>query len=190
MPVANAQAVRIEGESRIGKTPGRIRRVQLEPPDPPAYPEAIRAILSADMVVIGPGSLFTSIMPNMLVPDLVAAIRVSTAFKVFVCNVATQSGETDAFTCAQHLEAIEYHAGKGLVDLVVANDSLVGDLPEGVDWIFPPERTLKTAAVYTTDLIDHAQPWRHDSQKLGDTLLALLEERTGPLERSPLELPE
>jgi len=180
--VFETQSIQVEGESRIPSTPGKIRRIRLVPDNAPAYPEAIHDILNADMIVIGPGSLFTSIIPNLLIPDIVAAIDASRAFRIYVCNVATQAGETDSYTCAQHLKALEEHAQAHIVDLVVANDQTQSHLPKGVNLVQPPEGSLPTASVYCTDLVDAEQPWRHDPQKLGETLLSLLEERTGPLE--------
>ncbi len=123
---------RVQGESRIPTFPGRIYRVHLEPGEPPAYPEAIRAVLGADMIVIGPGSLYTSILPNLLVPDLAEAIRASRAFKVYVCNVAAQPGETDGYDCGQHLAALESHVGVGLVDGILVNNCILPNLPERV----------------------------------------------------------
>ncbi len=176
------EAIRIEGESRIPSIPGRIRRVQLEPVDPPAYPAAIQAILSADMIIIGPGSLYTSILPNLLVPRLAEAIETSRAFKVFVCNIATQKGETDHLNCCQHLEAIEAHIERNLVDMVVANDNLEHLPGDEVELVDPGLDQPISVPIYTTDLIDTHIPTRHDSDKLAETLIALLEERTGPLE--------
>ena len=92
------------------------------------------AILSADLVIIGPGSLYTSIMPNLLVPDVAQAIRASRGLKVFVCNVATQPGETQNYSCGDHVRAIEEHAGGGMFDLIVANNEFIGSLPEGSQW--------------------------------------------------------
>jgi uncharacterized cofD-like protein len=177
-----SEAVRIEGESRITDIPGRIKRVQLEPNDPPAYPLAIQAILNADMIVIGPGSLFTSVLPNLLVPDIVKAIEASRAYKIFVCNVATQPGETDHLDCCNHVEAISIHIGSPLVDLVVANDRILDNLPEGVEAVDPSLTEFHACPLYTADLVDMAQPTRHDASKLAQALIALLEEHTGPLE--------
>ncbi len=179
-------AVRIEGESRLSSGPGKIRRVQLEPNDPPAYPPAIQAILNADMIVIGPGSLYTSILPNLLVPDITKAIRASRAFKVYVCNVATQPGETDKYNCPEHWVAVEAHIGKEIVDLIVANDNLSGELPEGVQAVDPCIDGNSPEPLYVTDLVDPDLPSRHDPDLLADALIALLEERTGPLDLSPL----
>ncbi len=186
-PSYDVQAVRIEGESRIPTIPGRIHRVHLEPKDPPAYPEAIHALLNAEMIVIGPGSLYTSVLPNLLVPDISKAIQTSRAFKVYVCNVATQPGETDGYDCAQHLGAIEDHVGRGLVDLVLANEDHSSKLPEGISWVCAPTANSGSIPYYAADLADSERPWRHDATRLADTLISLLEERTGPLELPPLD---
>lgn len=183
----NLQAVRVEGESRIPEVPGRIRRIFLEPSDPPAYPEAIRAILGADMLVIGPGSLYTSVLPNLLVPDIAEAIRSSRAFRMYVCNVATQKGETEHYDCADHWQAIVDHAGEGLADLVVANDCLDAGGLDNAAVVNPPENGLLSVPVYTYDLVNHERPWRHDAEQLAERLISLFEERTGPLELPQME---
>ena len=103
--------VRVEGESNIPAIAGRVKRVWLEPNNPPAFPPVLQALLNADLIVVGPGSLYTSLLPNLLVPDLMAAIRVSRALKIYVCNIATQSGETDLFSCNDHVRALEEHVG-------------------------------------------------------------------------------
>ena len=136
MPDA-AVEVRVEGESQIPLSRGRIRRVWLEPGNPPAFPQAIGAILNADLLIIGPGSLYTSLLPNLLVPDLAEAVRASRALKLFVCNVATQPGETDGFSCGDHLRVFEEHLGSGLFDMAVVNQNFQGNLPERVSWVYP-----------------------------------------------------
>jgi uncharacterized cofD-like protein len=173
--------VRIEGESQIPKSNGKVRRVWLEPSNPPAFPQAIQAILGADLIVVGPGSLYTSILPNLLVPDLAEAIRASRAFKTFVCNVATEPGETDGYTCGDYLRAIEEHAGSSLFDVAVINQKWEGKLPENVDWV-PVDRDLEDDyPVYLAELADELQPWQHDAQKLAQVIIELFQERTGPL---------
>jgi len=172
--------IRVEGESTIPTMPGRVRRVWLEPNNPPAFPPVIQSILQADMIIIGPGSLYTSILPNLLVPDLVAAIRSSTGLKIFICNIATQRGETLAYTCSDHVRAVEDHVGEGLVDIVVCNRNYSPTLPEGVDWVRLDEN-LDNIPVYASDLVDPLFPWRHESEKLTRVLIDLLNERTGPL---------
>jgi uncharacterized cofD-like protein len=185
-PSFDAHAVRIEGESSIPSFPGKINRIQLEPNDPPAYPEALHAILNANMVVVGPGSLYTSIIPNLLIPDIVAALKATRAFRVFVCNVATQMGETDGYSCMQHVEAIESHVGTGLFDQIVANDCYSEKLPNGISWV-QDVNGGKRIPVYQTDLVDKDRPSHHDPIKLSETLISLLEERTGPLDLPPLD---
>jgi uncharacterized cofD-like protein len=181
------QSVRVEGESRIPEVPGRIRRIFLEPSDPPAYPEAIRAILNADMLLIGPGSLYTSVLPNLLVPDIAQAVRTSRAFRAYICNVATQKGETEHYDCSDHWRAIVDHAGDDLVDIVVANDCLDAGELKNATMVDPPENGLLEVPVYTTDLVSHDRPWRHDAEKLAERLISLLEDRTGPLELPQME---
>lgn len=176
-----AGGVRVEGESRIPEARGRIRRVWLEPEHPPAYPEAIRAILSADLIIVGPGSLYTSILPNLLVSDLVEAIRASRAMKLYVCNVATQPGETDGYSGGDHLRALEEHVGEGLFDLAVMNHRKGAPLPEAIQYVLAEEDLDQTHAIYRADLIDDDRPWRHDSSKLSQVIMDLYQDRTGPL---------
>jgi uncharacterized cofD-like protein len=184
-PVMDAHSVRIQGESRIPGMPGRVRTVHLEPNDPPAYPGAIKAILAADMIVLGPGSLYTSVLPNLLVPDLGKAVRASRGFKVHVCNIANQPGETDGYDAAAHLAALEDHVGRGLVDTLLVNDRLDIPAPEPVKYVPPPTKALTSTSVYSTDLVDPQRPWRHDPGKLAAALIQMLEERTGPLVSAP-----
>jgi uncharacterized cofD-like protein len=173
--------VRIEGESHIPEAAGRVRHVWLEPNDPPAFPQAVHAVLGADLIVIGPGSLYTSILPNLLVSDLAAAVKASKALRIYVCNLASQPGETDNYTCGDHIRAIEEHVGKGVFDIVVANMPRNSPLPGKLTWV-PAEYELdEQYAVYRGDVVDSDQPWRHDPQKLAEVLIDLYQERTGPL---------
>ncbi|NTW44559.1 MAG: YvcK family protein, partial [Anaerolineaceae bacterium] len=172
--------VRVEGESQIPESTGKVRRVWLEPIGPPAYPQAIQAILAADLIVTGPGSLFTSILPNLLVPDIADAIRASKALKLYVCNVATEPGETDQYSCQDHIRALENHAGGGLFDIAIVNNKFLGNLPQNVDWVCMGEGPEETYLIYQNDLIDQEFPWRHDGDKLAQVVVDLLEERTGP----------
>ncbi len=165
-----AQVSRVEGESRITVTPGAIRRVYLQPDDAPAYPGAIRALLDADLIVLGPGSLYTSLMPNLLVRDLAEAIRASRAIKVHVCNTATQPGETDGYSVLDHVHAIERHTWPGLFPLVFANSRQEGTLLPNLQWV----RLDSPNGVLVADLADDEHPWRHDSGKLANALMRLL----------------
>lgn len=173
--------VQVKGESQIPKAAGKVKRIWLEPNNPSAYPPTIQAILSADIIIVGPGSLYTSLLPNLLVPDLADAIRSSRAVKFFICNVATQPGETDNYTCDEHIAAMEKHIGKGLFDLIVCNNHFEGSLPPDVLWVKPETNFSEKYIVYSTDLVDQENPWRHDSKKLAQVVIDLYNERTGPL---------
>jgi len=118
--------LRIDGESQLTNTPGKIKRVWLDPANTPAYPPTISAILTADLILIGPGSLYTSLLPNLLVGGLADAIQASRSQKYFICNVATERGETDGFSASDHLNVIEKHLGRGSVRL--------GDMQSQLPW--------------------------------------------------------
>lgn len=171
----------IRGESKIPKVRGQIKRIWLEPDNPPAYPPAIQALLAADLILIGPGSLYTSLLPNLLVPDIVEAIRASRAMKFFICNLASQPGETDEYSSYDHLTAIEKHIGSKLFDLIICNNRYSGDLPDDVKWIEVDSDLERNYPVYQTDLLDLDHPWRHDSEKLAQTIIDIYFDRTGPL---------
>lgn len=173
--------VRIQGESQIPLTNGRVRRVWLEPGNPPAFPQSIQAILSANLILIGPGSLYTSLLPSLLVPDIAEAIRASRAMKLFVCNVATQPGETSGYSCGDHLRTIEEHVGSGLFDMAVINTSHEGKLPPGAEWVRIDPDLEEDYAIYKADMADPLYPWRHDAKKLAQVVIDLFTEKTGPL---------
>jgi uncharacterized cofD-like protein len=173
--------VRVEGESHIPEITGRVRRVWLEPNDAPAFPPVIRALLNADMIVIGPGSLYTSLLPNLLVHDVLAAVRNSRAIKLFACNIATQPGETQAYTCYDHVRALEEHVGEDLFDIILCNDNYEGSLTDASQWVLADEKSRSDVRLYTADLVDYEHPWRHDALKLAQVLMDLFYERTGPL---------
>lgn len=166
---------RVVGESAIPQAGGKIHHLSIEPPQARAYPPAVRAIFQADLIVIGPGSLYTSILPNLLVADLSAALQHTRAPKVYVCNLAMQPGETDNYTVADHVNAILRHTPPHLLDMVLANDNLHipaetgGGHTKYVDPIAPEQVKMITA-----DLVDEARPWRHDSAKLATAVIKLL----------------
>lgn len=111
----------VEGESRIPLTNKQIRRVFLEPENPEPLPETLMAIEKADLIVLGPGSLYTSVIPNLLVPQIANVIMQSKATKVYICNVMTQPGETDNFTAADHVQAIYNHVNAKFLDAILVN---------------------------------------------------------------------
>jgi uncharacterized cofD-like protein len=173
--------VRVEGESQIPKAAGSVRRVWLEPNDASAYPPVIQAVLRADMIVIGPGSLYTSILPNVLVRDLLEAIHSSRAVKIFVTNIATQPGETERYTSSDHIHALEDLIGFELVDIIVCNSCYDGEFEGKVQWVRVDESEVRDRRVYFTELVDRDNLVHHDATKLAQTLMALYNERTGPL---------
>jgi uncharacterized cofD-like protein len=168
---------RVEGESNIPKAGGKIERVFLEPPNVPALPEAIRALLEAELIVLGPGSLYTSILPNLMVRGIAEALRASRAQVVYVCNIAQQPGETDDYGVAEHLEALERHVGAGVIEVVLANNHYPEPRRgEPTRYVLPPapdHPLFKRYRVVLGDLTDEARPWRHDSQKLTQYLLKI-----------------
>lgn len=110
---------RIEGESNITEAGGTIVRLGCTPANPPALPKALKAIEEADYIVIGPGSLYTSIIPNLLVPEITEAIAQSSVPRIYVCNIMTQPGETQGYSVADHIRAIDKACGRRLFDAVL-----------------------------------------------------------------------
>jgi uncharacterized cofD-like protein len=164
------------GESRIGELTGRIAHVYLQPENVPAYPEAIRAVLEADLILIGPGSLYTSVLPNLLVPDLASAIVAARAPKVYICNVATQPGETAGYDVSSHVQALRQHVGNNMFHTVLANHTFSKVRPPGAgaDWVHLPRPETVDYRLVTGDLVDYAYPWRHDPAKLAQAVMEFL----------------
>ena len=166
------------GESRIPQGTGPIDRVFLDPPSPQINPEAELAILDAELIVVGPGSLYTSILPNLLVDGLVEALRASPAVKVYVCNVATQPGETTGFTVSEHLDAIEKHVGGNLFDYVICNSNHSLPLPPsaveaGITRVaFDRERASKRPVHFIlADVVSPRISSHHDPEKLARVIM-------------------
>jgi uncharacterized cofD-like protein len=167
------------GESQVPHGEAPIRRVFIEPSRPPAYPEAISAILDADLVVIGPGSLYTSVLPNLLVPDITAALAATRAPVVYVANVATQPGETDGYGLEQHVAAIRAHLPEDILDLVLANDNLAFDVPAdaGVTAVRPDlsdSGAGRGLGLLTADVVNARSTTHHDPEKLASAVTDLL----------------
>ncbi len=116
---------RVRGETKISRSQSRIRKLELVPRRVRPLPKAVEAIQEADLILMGPGSLFTSVIPNLLIPEIARAISRSKAPRVYVANLMTQPGETTGFTLSEHLRAIEAHVGKRVIDYVVANKKAV-----------------------------------------------------------------
>lgn len=175
-----AQVVSIEGESNISEAGGKIEKVFLKPDHVEAYTESVQAILDADVVVIGPGSLYTSILPNLLIQGIAEALRATNAFRIYICNVATQPGETDDYNVADHVMALENHIGRGVIQAVLANN-VYPTLNAGVNtrYVQPApghHEIFQRYDVRYTDLTDPERPWRHDPEKLALAIFNLTDE--------------
>ena len=186
---------RIYGESALRHAGKKISRLVLEAESHGstdaagearpimAHPDVLKAIREADLIVIGPGSLYTSVMPNLLVEEIAQAIRASRATKVYVCNVATEFGETDDFLVADHVGAIERHAGRNLFQYVLVNSNINVPLPgEFRSRLVAPNGVAKVSrgayyTVFLADVIDKAEPRRHDSKKLAEAILKIYFDR-------------
>lgn len=159
---------RIDGESRIGvhRENNGIERVFLTPRRPKAVEGALKAIKNADVIVLGPGSLYTSIIPNLLVDGISDAIAESGALKIYVCNIMTQAGETEGYTLSGHLEAIERHSYKGIADVVIANNGVI-----------PESLRLKYAKEYANIVPIDAEKIMDRSSVLQGNLLLIRNEK-------------
>lgn len=170
----NPELQRVAGESEITHrgTLARIERVYLEPEHAPAYPGAVRAILEADLIIAGPGSLYTSVLPNLIVDEVRRALEASPAAKLYICNVATQPGETNDFTVEDHFDALEQHVGKGVFGAVLANNNFNVRFSEHSQskMVKPREQPTPGLQVIATDLVDEVLPWRHDPAKLAKSI--------------------
>ncbi|MDQ3751304.1 MAG: uridine diphosphate-N-acetylglucosamine-binding protein YvcK [Actinomycetota bacterium] len=165
---ARVQGDVVEGQVAVGETTAPIETVWLEPVEVPAYPPAVQAILKADQVVLGPGSLYTSLIATVLVPGITDALRRTTARRIFVCNTRMQPGETGGLDAVAHLRALLDHCGGACVDAAIVQSPVLGD--DGVAFdpgLWPwPEITLIEADVAAGDE-------GHDPRRLSATLAAL-----------------
>lgn len=170
------------GESSIPKAQSPIHRLMLNPASSYATQEALDAIAEADAIVMGPGSLFTSVIPNLLVKGLPDAILSSKALKIYVCNVMTQHGETDGYSASDHLKALVSHSHKKLVDACIVNTAKV---PEFMLARYAQEGGYPVAAdisqikeegygVVASDVISTINYVRHDSQRLAEIIMDLV----------------
>lgn len=172
----------VQGQSRVALAQ-RVDRVWVTPGDVAPTPDALRAIAEAELIVIGPGSLFTSLLPALLIPGIREAVAASGALVVFVCNVATQPGETAAFDLADHLDALARHGAGQLPDLVLANNRLDARAPEG--WLGEPVRLRWPPAgsrpprLVLDDLVDPANAHHHDPARLAAAVIEAWEREGG-----------
>jgi uncharacterized cofD-like protein len=170
----------IRGQSGIASAEEPITRVFIEPKDVRANEEALERMLEAQMIVIGPGSLYSSILPNLLIGDVRDALAAAPGLKVYVCNVATQPGETPQLTASQHLRVLFDHVGDDLVDVVIVNRSTDARWPAGSRSrsVEVDVRRLEELPVVIVeeDVIDPSNAHRHDPAKLAAALMRLQQE--------------
>ena len=172
----------VEGESQIPLVNKKIERVEVHPNDLDPLPESLEAIESADAIVIGPGSLYTSILPNLLVKNLTEAIQKSSAKKIYVCNVMTQQGETDDYTASDHVKAIYDHIGVELFDYILVNSA---QIPPAVVEQYREKQAAPVVAdlwnlqnmglhVIARNFLHYSIYARHDAKRISEQILALL----------------
>lgn len=177
------------GESLIGKHntdhPGKINRVFLEPQEVKPLQDAIDSIAEADIIVLGPGSLYTSVIPNLLVSSICESLKKSNAIKVYVCNVMTQPGETDGYSVYEHINAIEKHSFSKIVDYCIANTADIPDelkeiyLLDGAETVSIDYELLKKVGIQLieNDFVSIRNNLiRHDHKKLAESIIDLVAE--------------
>lgn len=172
----------IIGQVKIAQTSRPLKRVYLDPPDVEAYQAAVDAIMEADQVVIGPGSVFTSILPNLMVPGIGKALANTKAIKIYICNVMTQPGETDMFTACDHLTAIIDHGSVDWIDVMVVNtcqvceDKMVNYAESRRYPVSVNTENIQVIGVSTVlaDVLDESKPSCHNPTKLANILRELI----------------
>ncbi len=172
-----------EGEAKIPDKNMQIKRVFLTPADAIPTKEALKAIAEADVIVLGPGSLYTSVIPNLVIPGVAEAMASTAAFKIYVCNVMTQRGETNAYTASDHIKALVEHTNKSIINACVVNNAQVPLDAQGrykTEDQFPVKDDIDKIKemgyiVAATDLLTVDDYVRHDSAKLTKALIELIE---------------
>lgn len=172
----------VEGESHIPEAQKRIRRVHLFPRKVQPVQSALDAIRNADAIILGPGSLYTSIMPNLLVEGVAETLRKSKAIKIYICNVMTQQGETDGYTVSMHAKAILDHAGKGVIDYVLVNSGEISPEmrayyeKEGAYPVEVDEDAINALGLgfVKADIINETDLIRHDPVKLCNSVMRMI----------------
>jgi uncharacterized cofD-like protein len=177
---------RLIGESRIGTSEERLQSLALMPSDAPGHPDAVKAIKEAHLIVLGPGSLFTSIVPNLLVREISAAIADSSALKMYICNVAGEPGATVGYSIMDHLNVVRHYAGEAGVNVVIANSNVAhSDGSDGLN-IIPPKAAWDDDTIYVSaDVINEESPSRHDSAKLASAISEAYQRHRGKRRRLP-----
>ena len=171
------------GESLVGKVTKPVKRLYLKPEDAPAGTDVVDAIMQADLVLLGPGSVYTSVLPNLLIPQIHDALRRTPAIVGYICNIMTQPGETQGFTASQHAEAIIQHTGFGMLDFVVVN---TGRVPDALAAAYAAENSTPVVAdmdklallpgkprIVAADLVKADHVVRHNPARLAELCLSI-----------------
>lgn len=174
-----ANGERVRGETNISKSQLPIRKIELSSRRVYPLPEAVEALEQADLILLGPGSLYTSVIPNLLIPEIAKAITRSKAPRVYIANLMTQPGETANYTLSDHLDAIQGHLGKRMIDWVVANRQAVSPVvakryqSQGAEPVFVDTEKLAKARtkIILDDLLEEHGVIRHNSQRLAPLLV-------------------
>jgi uncharacterized cofD-like protein len=169
----------VHGETRITASRSRIKKLTLTPPNARPLDEAVEAIREADLILMGPGSLYTSILPNLLIPEIARAIARSRAPRVYIANLMTQPGETTDYSVAEHLRAIQEHVKPRIVDFVLANRQMVSPAVarryqrEGAAPVTVDAEKLRPMGVKVLleNLLEEHEKIRHNSRHLAQVLL-------------------
>jgi uncharacterized cofD-like protein len=173
----HARPLTVLGESHISAAGGEIDRIWLMPSNATAFAGSVEALKNAEIIVIGPGSLYTSILPNLLIKGIADALRATEALKIYVCNIATQPGETTNYTVADHVLALEKYIGRGVIQVVLANNVFPKEnAGEHTQYVHPSpinHEILQRYVIHYVDLVDTERPWRHDPSKLVRAILSL-----------------
>ncbi|NPA54237.1 MAG: YvcK family protein [Aquificae bacterium] len=179
----------IKGETQIteyGKQlKGKIKRIWMEPENVRAPEDAVKKLLEADFIILGPGSLYTSIIPNLLVKDIKEALLKSKAYKIYIGNVMTQYGETDGYTASDHIKALHEIVGQRFINAAIINTTIPPDdvlrryMKENAEPVVADAGNISRMGitVYAEDLLDTGTYARHNPQKLTDTILKVFREK-------------
>ena len=172
----------VVGESEIPKKNQPIERMRLEPANPVPTDEATDAIRKADAIILGPGSLYTSVVPNLLIRGITDEVVASSALKIYICNVMTQPGETDNYSASAHLKVLLDHSGPKTVDYSIVNNAQIPEhlldkyKEEGAYPVLPDYDKIRSIGygVIAGDVINTSDYVRHDSKKLAKKIIDLI----------------
>lgn len=184
----HADGSKTTGESLVGKVTKPVKRLSLKPEDAPAGTDVVDAIMQADLVLLGPGSVYTSVLPNLLIPEILDALLKTNAVVGYVCNIMTQPGETQDFTASQHVQTLIDHTSEALIDFVVVN---TGRIPDALAAAYAAEHAVPVKAdldklaqlpgtprIVTGDLVKADHLVRHNPARLAELCLSVHKEIT------------